>query len=74
MKFTLKTLVYRLDDQDCIKFGVDGPLFIYKMVDNYLAHIIEQPIFRIPNLEYLHQNFVYFFIDFFVKLIFLGNV
>ena len=26
--------MYRLDDQDCIKFGVGGPLFIYKMVDN----------------------------------------
>ena len=27
--------------------------------DRYLAHIIEQPIFRIPNLEYLQRNFVY---------------
>ena len=25
----------------------------------YLAHIIEQPIFRIPNLEYSQRNFVY---------------
>ena len=25
----------------------------------YLTHVIEQPIFRIPNLEYLHWNFVY---------------
>ena len=25
----------------------------------YLAHVIEQPIFRIPNLEYLQQKFVY---------------
>ena len=25
----------------------------------YLAHVIEQPIFRIPNLEYLQWNFVY---------------
>ena len=25
----------------------------------YLAHVIEQPIFRIPNLEYLQRNFVY---------------
>ena len=31
----------------------------------YLAHVIEQPIFRIPNIL-----FVYFFIDFFVKHIF----
>ena len=25
----------------------------------YLAHVIEQPIFRILNLEFLQQNFVY---------------
>ena len=31
----------------------------------YLAHVIEQPIFRIPNIL-----FIYFFIDFFVKHIF----
>ena len=31
----------------------------------YLAHVIEQPNFRIPNIL-----FVYFFIDFFVKHIF----
>ena len=30
-----------------------------QLVDIYLAHVIEQPIFRIPNLEYLQQNFVY---------------
>ena len=35
-----------------------------KCVDN-LAHVIEQPIFRIPDIL-----FVYFFIDFFVKNIF----
>ena len=28
----------------------------------YLAHVIQQPIFQIPNIW-----FVYFFIDFFVK-------
>ena len=33
--------------------------------DLYLAHVIEQPIFRIPNIL-----IVYFFIDFFVKHIF----
>ena len=32
---------------------------------SYLARVIEQPIFRIPNIL-----FVYFFIDFFVKHIF----
>ena len=36
---------------------------IFTMV--YLAHVIEQPIFQIPNIL-----FVYFFIDFFVKHIF----
>ena len=36
-----------------------------QFVDLYLAHLIEQPIFRIPNIL-----FVYFFIDFFVKHIF----
>ena len=39
-----------------------GLLRIYEL---YLAHVIEQPIFRIPNIL-----FVYFFIDFFVKHIF----
>ena len=34
-------------------------------VNFYLAHILEQPIFRIPNIL-----FVYFFIDFFVKHVF----
>ena len=27
----------------------------------YLAHVIEQPIFRIPNLEYLQRNFCFDF-------------
>ena len=35
----------------------------------YLAHVIQQPIFQIPNIW-----FVYFFIDFFVKHIFLRHV
>ena len=30
----------------------------YQIMILYLAHVIEQPIFRIPNLEYLQQNFV----------------
>ena len=30
-----------------------------KGINLYLAHVIEQPIFRIPNLEYLQSNFVY---------------
>ena len=38
--------------------------YYMKCVDN-LAHVIEQPIFRIPDIL-----FVYFFIDFFVKNIF----
>ena len=33
--------------------------FTFKFHMKYLAHIIEQPIFRIPNLEYLQRNFVY---------------
>ena len=32
-----------------------------KNQNKYLAHIIEQPIFRIPNLEYLHEIFVLIF-------------
>ena len=28
----------------------------------YLAHVIKQPIFRIPNLEYLKQNFCFDFL------------
>ena len=39
------------------------------MCDFYLAHVIEQPIFQIQNIL-----FVYFFIDFFVKHIFLRHV
>ena len=35
----------------------------------YLAHVMEQLIFRIPNIL-----FVYFFIDFYVKHIFLRRV
>ena len=34
--------MYRFDDQDCIKFGVVGPVFIYKMVDN-TAQKIQSP-------------------------------
>ena len=37
-----KTLMYRLGDQDCIKFGVDGPLSVYKIVDN-TAQKIQSP-------------------------------
>ena len=33
-------------------------LFVYF----YLAHVIEQPIFRIPNLEYLQRNFCFDFL------------
>ena len=32
-------------------------------IDNYLAHVIEQPIFRIPNLEYLQQNICFDFFN-----------
>ena len=30
--------------------------------DLYLAHVIEQPIFQIPNLEYLQRNFCFDFL------------
>ena len=33
--------------------------FLIGEIDHYLAHVIEQPIFQIPNLEYLQRNFVY---------------
>ena len=41
--------------------GMDffAPIYPLQFVYNYLAHLIEQPIFRIPNLEYLQRNFVY---------------
>ena len=38
-------------DEDLLSNIVDDTI--------YLAHVIEQPIFRIPNLEYLQRNFVY---------------
>ena len=34
-----------------------GPNFLY------LTHVIEQPIFLIPNLEYLQQNFCFDFFN-----------
>ena len=44
----------------CLSAQATG-FFIWPIVEigKYLAHVIEQPIFRIPNLEYLQQNFVY---------------
>ena len=49
----------------------DNTLGNYKSqsFDKFLAHVVEQPIFRIPNIL-----FVYFFINFFVKHIFLRQV
>ena len=34
-----------------------------EFVNMYLAHVIEQPIFRIPNLKYLQQNFCFDFFN-----------
>ena len=31
--------------------------------DFYLTHVIEQPIFQIPNLKYLQQNFCFDFFN-----------
>ena len=38
---------------------------IYKLfiAKQYLAHVIEQPIFRIPNLKYLKLNFRFDFFN-----------
>ena len=40
--------------------GTFTPLVILRL-DLYLAHVIEQPIFRIPNLKYLKRNFCFDF-------------
>ena len=32
-------------------------LILFHIDNIYFAHVIEQPIIRIPNLEYLQQNF-----------------
>ena len=54
--FTTDLMLINLLNSTAYKFRIDC---------YYLAHVIEQPIFRIPNIL-----FVYFFIDFFVKHIF----
>ena len=35
----------------------------WQICDMYLAHVIEQPIFRIPILEYLQRNFCFDFFN-----------
>ena len=42
----------------CLSAQATG-FFIWPIVEigKYLAHVIEQPIFRIPNLKYLERNF-----------------
>ena len=55
-----------------VRFFLEGGFKILRFENfwyYYLAHVIEQPIFRILNIL-----FVYFFIDFFVKHIFLRHV
>ena len=42
-----------------VVFSILGHLKFKGKEVYYLAHVIEQPIFRIPNLEYLQRNFVY---------------
>ena len=41
------------------------PSFCEKFGVQYLAHVIEQPNFRIPNPQYLQRNFLlsYFLLD-----------
>ena len=39
--------------------GDPDQVTFYFFFDNYLAHVIEQPIFRITTLEYLQRNFIY---------------
>ena len=43
------------------KFGVNSNFGLF--YDNYLAHVIEQPNFRIPNPQYLQRNFCYDFFN-----------
>ena len=36
---------------------------ILDLQSKYLAHAIEQPIFRVPNLEYLQRDFCFDFFN-----------
>ena len=45
----------------------EGNLFKKLITMHYLVHIIEQPNFRIPNSQYLQQNFVYLIFCFIKK-------
>ena len=42
-------------------FSRKNQLRIPNFLDFYLAHVIEQPIFRIPNLKYSQLNFCFDF-------------
>ena len=39
------------------------PSFYEKFGNQYLAHVIEQPIFLIPNLKYLQRNLCFDFFN-----------
>ena len=47
------------------KFHISTVIWIFFNI-YYLAHVIEQPIFRIPNLDYLQRNFCF---DFFLMIV-----
>ena len=43
-----------------LEFQIQFELFFH---NNYLAHVIEQPNFRIPNPQYLQRNFDFDFFN-----------
>ena len=42
-----------------LNYKLSGTFFELNFENIYLAHVIEQPIFPVPNLEYLQQNFCF---------------
>ena len=53
VNFTMKVILSKV--MQCTAVG--------SFNDRYLAHIIEHPIFRIPNIEYLQRNFCFDFFN-----------
>ena len=48
---------YHLDSQVCIRFGVGGSLFIYKMVNKCLVRDIKSPNHEFCLTQFFQQNF-----------------
>ena len=63
----MKKSQLKINEDKFQRFSASGKLYvlssIFKWSNKYLAHVITQPMYSIPNLEYLQRNFCFDFLN-----------